>query len=100
MGSPCSALPDADEFVMTIPASPPDLSAVFPPFAHTPFERAGCNIMVLPFVYYSTVDTKKRSEADALAILISMDLDWIPTNYCRSPCIVHLRTRPGNVRVG
>jgi hypothetical protein len=59
-----------------------DLEQIFPDFQHQPFDQAGFDAVMLPFVYSDPDHVGDANEALALDALISYDLDWSPGSYC------------------
>jgi len=58
------------------------LAPVFSAFQHEPFDKAGFDPVVLPFLYSDPDGIGKSEEAAAFAFLLSYDLDWAPGCYC------------------
>jgi tetratricopeptide (TPR) repeat protein len=59
-----------------------ELAKIFPDFQHQPYDRAGFDAVMLPFVYSDRDHVGDANEALALDALMSYDLDWSPGSYC------------------
>ncbi len=54
----------------------------FPAFSHAPFESAGFNALMLPFIFSSPDQSADPAVTYAFSFLFSGDLDWAPGSYC------------------
>lgn len=80
-------IPDKLPLMTLTPQAPvmptlPQLEAAFPAVGHRPFNEAGFDAVVLPFLFVSKNEAGDPAEALAFSFLLSNSLDWAPGSYC------------------
>lgn len=75
-----------------------ELPRIFDEFQHQPFEHAGFDEVMLPFVYSDPDHVGDANEGLALDELMSFDLDWSPGCYCARHATFEFNRDPAHVQ--
>lgn len=78
-----------------VPLTPEQLASHFAGFKAEGYDSSNFNVLALPFRYEDPDGVGDASEANALAFLLSDDLDWAPGNFnARHAYFVFARSGP------